>query len=177
MTLTIIRRDLDATLSVYDDNRHLGLVYCPIPGRSTKYEAMDDTGARAAKAFATEAEAIAYLATGPRPHIGDKPMTPYLYINILHGASEVDEDDKDRAEAAALVYFAERGIDPAAAWAEFKRQWAWLETDEANAAGKCQDYDDLTGLAAEWAAAERKADIALTEGWPDTGSASCGIGL
>lgn len=96
-----------------------------------------------------------------------------LSINILHG--NVKADDRERAQAAAAAFLAERNVTPSAAEAEFQRQWAWLETDEAAAQGKSQDYVCLEGLAAEWVEAEAAANIALTEGWHDPDGASCTI--
>ena len=63
--LSIIRREVDATISVYRGTPHLGLIYCPVIGRAG-YEArpsapfcstLDD------KTFRTEQEAIDYLAS------------------------------------------------------------------------------------------------------------------
>jgi len=104
-------------------------------------------------------------------------MTTQISINILHGSSSVQEDDRERAEAAALAVLESAGVTPTAAYAEFMRQWEWLGTEEAEAAGKCQDYDDVTGLAAVWVDAERKADIALTDGWHNENGASCTISI
>ena len=98
-----------------------------------------------------------------------------ISINISHGNSEVTEEDRDRAKTAALECLRNRGTTPEAAYEELKRQWAWLETDEAQAQGKSQDYTDLTGLAAIWVEAERAADIALTLGWANPDGASCFI--
>jgi hypothetical protein len=98
-----------------------------------------------------------------------------LIINILHGGSNVETDDRERAEAAAFAVLAAVYATPETAYAEFLRQWSWLETDEAIEAGKCQCEDDLTGLAAIWAEAERAADLALTDGWGHPEGASCSI--
>lgn len=100
-------------------------------------------------------------------------MTTQISINIIHG--RVDEDDKHRAETAALAVIEKAGTTVAAAHAEFGRQWEWLGTEEAEAQGKGQDHDDLTGLALVWLDAERAADLALTEGWANPDGASCGI--
>jgi hypothetical protein len=105
-----------------------------------------------------------------------RAVTTQISINVIDDRTHsVSEDDRERAEAAALVVLDRAGTTVAAAYAEFQRQWEWLGTEEAEAAGKCQDYDDLTGLAATWIAAERAADIALTEGWHNPSGASCGI--
>jgi hypothetical protein len=98
-----------------------------------------------------------------------------ISINILHGNSSVGDDDRLRAEAAALASLAAAGITAAAAYAEFQRQWTALGTDEAADAGLCQDYDSLTGLAASWVDAERAADRALTLGWARPDGAACTI--
>jgi hypothetical protein len=98
-----------------------------------------------------------------------------LTINILHGGSNVETDDRERAEAAALAVLAAAHVTPQTAYAEFLRQWSWLETDEAIEAGKCQCEDDLTGVAAIWAEAERAADLALTDGWENPDGAACWI--
>ena len=100
-----------------------------------------------------------------------------LTINILHGGSNVETDDRERAEAAALAVLKAAGTTDAEAYAEFLRQWSWLETDEAIEAGKCQCHGDLTGLAAIWAEAEAAADLALTDGWGNPEGASCSISL
>ncbi len=100
-------------------------------------------------------------------------MTAQISINIIHG--RVGEDDKDRAEAAALAVIKRAGTTVQDAFAEFVRQWDWLATEEAEEQGKAQDYDDLTGLAAIWIEAEKAADRALTEGWHNPDGASCSI--
>jgi hypothetical protein len=63
MALKIIRRELDKTLSIYNGDKHLGLVFCRVAGGRTDYEAMDDTDELPAKTFDNEADAIAYLAS------------------------------------------------------------------------------------------------------------------
>ena len=98
-----------------------------------------------------------------------------VVINILYGLANVDDDDRHRAMDAAYAVLKAAGTTDKEAYAEFVHQWRWLETDEAIKTGKCQDYDELTGLAAVWGEAERAADIALTEGWADPDGASCGI--
>jgi hypothetical protein len=104
-------------------------------------------------------------------------MTTQISINVVHGTSYVQDDDRERAEAAALAVLEAAGVTPAAAYADFVRQWQWLATDEAEAQGKYQDYDDLTGLAAIWIEAEKKADIALTDGWHNQNGAWCTISI
>lgn len=96
-------------------------------------------------------------------------------IQITHGVSFVTDDDRYRAQDAASAVFARHGVTEAAAWEEFVRQWAWLESPEAEAAGKSQDYADLAGQALVWIEAENAADVALTEGWADPDGASCSI--
>lgn len=90
-----------------------------------------------------------------------------------HG--HVDQEDRDRAEMAALAVLDDAGAEPSAAYAEFMRQWLWLETEEAEAQGLCQDYRHMTGLAALWVRAQNAADRALTEGWAVPGRVLCTI--
>lgn len=91
-------------------------------------------------------------------------MGTQISIDIAHGGSNVDADDIHRAETAALAVIAEAGTTPAAAYAEFQRQWAEFD-----------DYELLTGIAAVWVDAERAADCALTEGWANPDGAHCYI--
>ena len=86
----------------------------------------------------------------------------YLAIDIISGNSEVDDDDRQRAEAAALKVLA--GREPEEVFAEFKRQWQEFD-----------DYSLLTGDARLWAEAEMAANAALTEGWANPGNALCGL--
>ena len=86
----------------------------------------------------------------------------YLAIDIISGNSEVDDDDRQRAETAALKVL--EGRDPDEVFAEFKRQWAEFD-----------DYSLLTGDARLWVDAERAANAALTEGWANPGNALCGL--
>lgn len=85
-------------------------------------------------------------------------------INVMHGNSEVRDDDIYRAQDAAAAVFAMQSADEDECFAEFKRQWEALDS-----------YDGMTGLAAIWVEAERAADRALTKGWADTSGASCSI--
>jgi hypothetical protein len=97
-----------------------------------------------------------------------------IQINVMYGNSSVGPDDEERARDAAARVLTDAGTTPAAAYAEFQRQWEALGADDAPA-GTCQDYDSLTGLAAVWIEAERAADHALTLGWARPDGASCGI--
>ncbi|MCW3477529.1 hypothetical protein [Limobrevibacterium gyesilva] len=98
-----------------------------------------------------------------------------ISINVLHGLSNVTDDDKERARSAAQAVLNKAGVRAADAYVEFQRQWRELGTAEAAAGGKVQHHDSLTGLAALWILAEQAADIALTEGWADPNGASCSI--
>lgn len=98
-----------------------------------------------------------------------------ISINILHGSRSVGDDDRSRAEDAALAVLDTACVTVADAHGEFRRQWEALGTDEAADAGRSQDYDSLTGLAALWVEAERAADVALTQGWATPDGASCSI--
>ena len=91
-----------------------------------------------------------------------KQMTTQISINIATGIGSVTDKDRQRAETAALAVLGE--IDPASAYAEFKRQWADLDS-----------YDGMTGLAALWGDADRAADVALTDEWHNPQGASCSI--
>lgn len=91
-------------------------------------------------------------------------MGTQISLTILHGGASVGDDDRDRAEAAALAVLTQAGTTPRAAYTEFQHQWEALD-----------DYDAMTGLAAVWIEAEKAADGALTEGWARPGGASCGI--
>ena len=89
-------------------------------------------------------------------------MTTRISIDVLYGNASVADEDRERAENAALAVLASAGVSPAVAAAEYRRQW--LEFD---------DRDKMTGHAALWIVAERAADVALTEGWANPGGASC----
>jgi len=102
-------------------------------------------------------------------------MTTQIGIDIICGNRDVTDDDRDRAENAALAVLEARDVTVDAARAEFRRQWAWLETGEAEAQGLAQDYRYLAGLAVVWWDAEAAADHALTEGWAVPGRAHCAI--
>ena len=85
-----------------------------------------------------------------------------LSVNMIAGRA--DDEDKDRAAAAAVAVLDAAGVTIADAYAEFQRQWEDLDS-----------YDGMTGLAALWVVAEKAADIALTQGWANPDGASCGI--
>jgi hypothetical protein len=91
-------------------------------------------------------------------------MTTRIGIEILHGSASVGDDDRERAEVAALAVCEAAAVSPEAAAAEYRRQYlAEIERE------------DMTGLALVWLEAERAADLALTEGWHNPGGASCAI--
>ena len=85
-----------------------------------------------------------------------------LSVNMTAGRA--DDEDKDRAAAAAVAVLDAAGVTIADAYAEFQRQWGDLDS-----------YDGMTGLAAIWVEAEQAADLALTKGWANPDSASCGL--
>lgn len=89
-------------------------------------------------------------------------MTSHIRIDILHGSASVTDEDRERAEAAALKVLG--SVEPATAYAEFQRQFEILD-----------DYQGMTGLAALWVSAEKAADLALTLGWYSPDGASCSI--
>jgi hypothetical protein len=89
-------------------------------------------------------------------------MTTQIYIGITHGTASVTDEDKYRAETAALKVLGD--VDPAVAYAEYLRQFEEIDGIEG-----------MTGLAALWAQAQAKADIALTEGWYNPNGAGCEI--
>ena len=89
-------------------------------------------------------------------------MTTQIRIDIMHGLSSVGEEDRDRAEAAALEVLG--NVDPSAAYAEYQRQWEILDS-----------RDGMTGLAALWVQASDAADLALTQGWHNPDGAHCEI--
>lgn len=89
-------------------------------------------------------------------------MTTQISVNICHGSAYVSNEDKDRAEAAALKVLG--SVEPETAYAEFQRQWDVLD-----------DCDRMTGLAKLWVEAGRAADVALTEGWRNPAGAYCEI--
>ncbi len=91
-------------------------------------------------------------------------MTMQIRIEITHGNSSVQEDDLDRAEAAALEVLGNRDIE--AVYREFQRQWDVFDS-----------YDEMTGDAALWVEAEKAANVALTKGWHNPNGAGCGISL
>lgn len=89
-------------------------------------------------------------------------MTSQISITITHGSASVTDEDRERAEAAALAVLGD--TDPATAYAEYQRQWIELDS-----------HDGMTGLAARWVAAQEAADIALTQGWHNPAGAGCEI--
>lgn len=91
-------------------------------------------------------------------------MGTRISLEILHGSQFVKDDDRERAENAALEVLDNADVDPKLAYAEFQRQWA-----------KFEDYEAFTGLAKLWVDAENAADIALTEGWHNSAGAACSI--
>lgn len=101
------------------------------------------------------AEAVLALGPNGRTSIG---------IDVVYGARSVDDEDRDRARAAAARVLNHAGLRAADAYAEYQRQW-----DEH------QGPDLLTGVAAVWHKAEIAADVALTEGWITPDGASCTI--
>lgn len=102
-------------------------------------------------------------------------MGTQITIDVIFGTSDVEQDDLDRAETAALAVIAASGSTVDQVRAEFVRQWAWLETDDAEEFGRCQDYKDLDGLALVWVKADVAANDALTEGWHNRARAMCAI--
>jgi len=91
-------------------------------------------------------------------------MTTQIQIEILHGNAFVADDDRERAESAALAVLARAGVSVADAAAEYRRQW-----DEFD------DENPMSGAALIWIEARAAADIALTEGWADPSGACCSI--
>lgn len=89
-------------------------------------------------------------------------MTTQISINILHGSASVTNEDRERAETAALKVLG--SVEPVAAYAEYQRQWLSLDTE-----------DGMTGLAALWIEATKAADIALTDDWHNPNGAACSI--
>lgn len=97
-------------------------------------------------------------------------------IEITTGNSEVDEDDKARAKAAAQAIFDKHVVTSEVCGAEFERQWEFLGSDEnVDAGGPHQEYASMTGLAAIWVEADAAANKALTQGWARPEGASCTI--
>lgn len=86
----------------------------------------------------------------------------HISINVISGRA--DQEDLDRAAAAAVAALDEAGVHAADAYAEFQRQWAEFD-----------DYEPMTGLARVWVNAEQAADLALTAGWARPDGASCSI--
>jgi hypothetical protein len=90
----------------------------------------------------------------------------YIAIEWVRGRPHVGADqDESRASAAAERVLDAAGVKClATAEGEYQRQWLELN-DEA----------PMTGLALTWIEARQAANIALTEGWYNTGGASCSI--
>lgn len=91
-------------------------------------------------------------------------MGTRITIDIHYGNSQVTNDDRYRAEDAACAVLDAKNITPAAAYAEYQRQWELLD-----------DEDGMTGGAVIWVAARRAADLALTLGWANVDGAACSI--
>lgn len=91
-------------------------------------------------------------------------MTSQITINITHGNSFVGDDDRERAEDAALAVLAAAGVSVGQAFAVFQAQWKEFD-----------DYDRMTGDALVWLAAQEAADSALVEGWAQPEGAGCTI--
>lgn len=89
-------------------------------------------------------------------------MTTQIRVEILHGSASVTNEDRERAEAAAMKVLGP--VKPQEAYAEYQRQF-----------GELDDEKGMTGLAALWIEARNAADLALTEGWYDPNGAACEI--
>lgn len=89
-------------------------------------------------------------------------MTTQIQIEITHG--RVDEEDRERAETAALKVLSDAGVSVKQAFSAYKTQWL----ADVN-------RDDMTGDALHWIAAEDAANLALTDGWANSDGAGCGI--
>ena len=86
-------------------------------------------------------------------------------IKIIHNSSLVEDDDVERAIAAAEDVFAFYGTSAKAAFSEF--EWQRKELG----------FEQIGGLAEAWTEANKAADLALTEGWTNPGSISCEISI
>jgi hypothetical protein len=60
-SINVIRRDLDATLSVYRGQHWCGMVFCPTQGAPSDYLASAWTDAVPQQSFTAEADAVDYL--------------------------------------------------------------------------------------------------------------------
>lgn len=97
-----------------------------------------------------------------------------IQIDILYGISCVENDDKERAKAAASKILEAfewlEGhpikIDPQEAYTAYKR---YMSDEEY----LCTPQETI--LIAAWEAAENAADKALTEGWYNPNGANCSI--
>ena len=87
-----------------------------------------------------------------------------IRVDVVYGARSVDDEDRDRARAAAARILNAAGIAAVDAFAEYQRQWAEHE-----------DVERMTGAARSWHEAEVAADLALTAGWLNPDGASCTI--
>lgn len=85
-------------------------------------------------------------------------MTIRISTNGYH-RSEVDDNDIERARAAAKAVLSEAGVTAEAAAAAYRAQWSEFD-DEA----------PMTGLALTWIAARQAADVAITAGWLNPGA-------
>ena len=98
-----------------------------------------------------------------------------LYTSYIYGDryDRVTKDDRLRAVQAAEAVLRAAGVDAKRAEVDYARQW--ISLDNASGPGGGVDHGDMTGLAATWAAAQRAASIALTEGWQRRDGVSCTI--
>lgn len=103
-------------------------------------------------------------------------MNTQITINVLHGSASVQEDDRERAKAAALAVLSAyewragqpQVIDPAEAYAAYMRHM--IDDDYI-----CSPRDTI--LIAAWRAAEGAADRALTAGWHNPDGGACSIAV
>lgn len=89
-----------------------------------------------------------------------------IYITQIMGdrRGSVNEDDRQRAIEAAEAVCAAASVQPEAAAAEYRRQWAEFD-----------DEEPMTGAARVWVEARQAADVALTSTWADPGAEACCI--
>lgn len=79
-----------------------------------------------------------------------------ITVSWLYGRPIDPTDDEARAVEAARSVLLRANVEPAAAYAEYQRQWAALD-DEAG----------MTGAAWAWVRAANAANVAATRGWAD----------
>jgi hypothetical protein len=97
-----------------------------------------------------------------------------ISINVLDGASSVTPADRSRAKAAAIKALSafewRKGepmqINPAEAYAAYQRH---MSDEDYNRSSR------ETILIAAWEAAEKAADLALTDVWHNPDGAHCSI--